>query len=71
MRPEEHDPKNKAKKKNDHFIDCLRYILNAQPRYFRLEDNDEEEIVYEGTYTKYPTRKTSRPSSSYYNLVER
>jgi len=81
MRPEEHETrygdggvyggKQKVKKKNDHFVDCLRYILNANPRYFR-DDNDLEEVRYAGEYTKYPTRgATSRVGSSkYFDLVE-
>jgi len=70
MRPEDHDAKQKVKKKNDHFIDCLRYILNANPRYFRSED-DMEELVYEGTYTKHATTKRiSRGNSAYYDQIE-
>jgi hypothetical protein len=80
MRPEEHDTrypeestyggKQKVKKKNDHFIDCLRYILNANPRYFRADD-DVEELVYEGLYTKHPTlKRSSRGGSAYFDLVE-
>ena len=64
---EEFDPKDLAKKKNDHFMDCLRYIYNFGPKYFPL-DEEEEEIEYTGTYTKYPTSKPSR--GSYHSLVE-
>ncbi len=71
MRPEDHTEKQKAKKLNDHFIDCLRYILNARPRYFKL-DEEAVEVHYTGTYTKYPTKKlVSGRSSSYFDLVER
>jgi hypothetical protein len=81
MRPEEHDTrypheqsyggKQKVKKKNDHFIDCLRYILNANPRYFQSE-SDVDDVVYEGEYTKHPTSKTRGSGSSrYYDLVEK
>jgi phage terminase large subunit-like protein len=71
MRPEDHDPKQRVKKKNDHFIDCLRYILNANPRYFRADEEDYEP-TFAGTYTKYPTREgEKRSSSSYYSLIER
>lgn len=60
--------KNQPKKANDHFMDSLRYIYNFGPRYVEPEREDEEEVIYEGEYTKYPTKKTS--SSNYYNLVE-
>lgn len=73
MRPEHHDPKQKPKKKNDHFLDNLRYILNAGPRYHKLHEQ-EEEVVYTGEYTKYPTRQTRAYGdgrSSYHDLVER
>jgi len=70
MRPEDHDPKQKAKKKNDHYLDCLRYIMNARPAFRRVEQ--DEELSYSGTYTKYPTRKTNNEkSSTYYGLVNR
>jgi len=71
MRPEDHTQKQKAKKKNDHFLDCLRYILNANPRYFREESEDENEYIYEGEFTKYPTKRTKSSGGSYYNLVEK
>lgn len=64
---EEYDPREKAKKKNDHFMDCLRYIYNFGPRYIPLEE-EEEEIEYSGTYTKYPTHKPSK--GSYKSLIE-
>jgi phage terminase large subunit-like protein len=64
---EEFDPKEKPKKKNDHFMDCLRYIYNFGPRYIPLEE-EEDDIEYTGTYTKYPTKKPSR--GSYRSLVE-
>jgi len=64
---EEFDPKEKVKKKNDHFMDCLRYIYNFGPRYIPLEE-EEEETEYIGTYTKYPTKKPSK--GSYRSLVE-
>ena len=72
MRPEDHSEKQKVKKKNDHFIDCLRYILNSNPRYYRA-DEDEGEVEYVGEYTKYPTnniRSVSKGGSRYYDLVE-
>lgn len=64
---EEYDPREKVKKKNDHFMDCLRYIYNFGPRYIPLEE-EEDQIEYTGTYTKYPTNKPSR--GSYKSLIE-
>lgn len=64
---EEFDPKDQPKKKNDHFMDCLRYIYNMQPRFIPQEE-EEEEIEYTGKYTKHPTVSTG--GSSYYKLVE-
>jgi phage terminase large subunit-like protein len=70
MRPEDHDAKQRAKKKNDHFIDCLRYILNSNPRYFQ-KDEEDYEPTFAGGYTKYPSKEFEKKgSSSYYNLVE-
>jgi hypothetical protein len=70
MRPEDHDPKQKAKKKNDHWLDCLRYIMNARPAFRRVEQ--EEEVEYAGTYAKYPTRKNiNEKSSTYYGLTDK
>lgn len=61
--------KNTVKKANDHFMDCLKYIYNADPRY--MADEVEEEVVYEGEYVKYPTKRTrSVESNAYKNLVE-
>ena len=64
---EEYGLKETPKKKNDHFMDCLRYIYNYQPRYIPLEV-EEEEIEYKGTYTKYPSQRPSR--GTYRSLVE-
>jgi len=64
---EEYDQKETAKKKNDHFMDCLRYIYNYNPRYILEEDERDIEITYAGTYTKYPVEK---PKSGYHSLVE-
>ena len=62
--------KNQPKKANDHFMDCLRYIYNAGPRY--IAPDEDEEVVYEGEYTKYPTtRLRATESTSYQSLVER
>ncbi len=68
MLPEEHDPKQKPMKKNDHFIDCVRYILNANPVYHNLTEEDEE-VQYAGTFVKYPVKGTG--GGSYRDLVER
>ena len=65
---EEQGPKDMAKKKHDHFMDCLRYIYNHQPRYI-VPDEEDTEIKYEGTYAKYPTTQVS--SQSYHSLIER
>lgn len=65
---DERDPLERTLKKNDHFMDCLRYIYNFGPRYI-IEEEDEEEITYEGTYTKYPTKSVGR-STAYHKLVE-
>lgn len=63
---EEFNAKETAKKKNDHFMDCLRYIYNYGPRYV-VQETEEEEVSYVGTYTKTPVKK---PSSSYFQLIE-
>ena len=64
---EEFESKDQVKKKNDHFMDCLRYIYNFQPRYVTLEEDDQE-LVYTGKYTKTPALREK--VGSYYNLVE-
>jgi len=64
---EEYDKKEVAKKKNDHFMDCLRYIYNYDPRHI-VQEEDEEELSYEGTYAKHPVQK--QRAGSYYNLTE-
>lgn len=68
---DEIDPKERPKKKNDHFMDCLRYIFNHGPRYVEAQV-EEDSVVYKGEYTKYPSRKSSAPTggSSYYDNVE-
>ena len=67
---EEYEPKEQVKKKNDHFMDCLRYIFNFGPRYVVHEEEDEGEVEYEGEYVKYPKKK-ARGSGSYYSQVEK
>lgn len=63
------DKRETPMKKNDHFMDCLRYIYNAGPRFVDRDADDGGEIVYKGEYTKYPTKQTTG-GSGYYNLVE-
>ena len=69
MRPEEHELKQKPKKKNDHYLDCLRYIMNQHPRFRRLEEGDGD-IVYNGTYAKYPTSQIRKNTGGYYDLID-
>jgi phage terminase large subunit-like protein len=64
---EEFSAKEQAKKKNDHFMDCLRYIYNYGPRYV-VPETEEQELTYTGTYTKHPVMKER--TGSYYQLVE-
>jgi hypothetical protein len=65
---EEHGIKDQVRKKDDHFMDCLRYIYNFDPRFFTIEDDEEEEIEYTGKYVKYP--KAAPKRGSYHSLVE-
>ena len=68
---DEFNPKEMPQKKNDHFMDCLRYIYNADPRFVDNEhDEAEDEVKYAGEYTKYPTKQTVGRSSGYRSLVE-
>jgi hypothetical protein len=64
---EEYEQKETVKKKNDHFMDCLRYIYNYQPRYIAPEE-EETDITYSGTYAKHPVK--SDKAGSYHALVE-
>jgi hypothetical protein len=67
---EEKGIKDQVKKKDDHFMDCLRYIYNHDPRHMNDEEDeyDADEVEYTGTYTKYPKREAKR--GSYHALVE-
>lgn len=66
---DEYSPKEQPKKKNDHFMDCLRYVYNHNPRYIEQETEDEQQTVgWAGKYTKYPVKQA--PKGSYYSLVE-
>ena len=69
-RSDEYNLKERAKKKDDHFMDCLRYIYNYQPRYV-VPEEEEAEVEYAGEYTKYPTKRSTGVSRSYRDLVER
>ncbi len=60
--------KEQPKKKNDHFMDALRYIYNFGPKYIEQE-KEEPVTVYKGEYTKYPSKADT--GSSYYSLVEK
>jgi hypothetical protein len=67
---DEYSPKETPKKKDDHFMDCLRYIYNNAPRYFEDEEAREATVVsYEGTYAKRPV--VVERSSNYYDNVDR
>ena len=65
---EEQGIKDQVKKKDDHFMDCLRYIFNHDPRHFVDEEEDDMDVEYTGKYVKYPTRVPKR--GSYHSLVE-
>jgi len=65
---EDYDKKETPKKKNDHLMDCLRYIYNYGVRYIMQDEEDDEEITYEGTYTKHPVSKPRE--GSYHSLTE-
>jgi phage terminase large subunit-like protein len=71
--PDENPLLERVNKRDDDFMDCLRYIYNSGPRYYDVSGNDdEEEVVYTGTYVKYPTKQTiSVKESAYHTLVER
>lgn len=64
-----YDLKESPRKKDDHTMDCIRYIYNAGPRYISPESQDEPEVEYEGTYTKYPTNRLI-DDSKYHELTE-
>lgn len=65
---EDFEAKNEVKKKNDHFMDALRYIYNFGPRYIKREDDQETIVKYEGEYAK--TAVVVEKPSKYYNLVD-
>ena len=59
--------KDQVKKKDDHFMDCLRYIYNFDPRFFPVDDEEDEELDYTGEYVKYP-KEPAR--GGYHSLIE-
>ena len=63
--------RQKPTKKDDHMMDCLRYILAANPR-FLPEENDEviAQPTYKGEYTKHPAANPERTGNSYRELVD-
>jgi len=67
---EEYDLKETVKKKNDHFMDALRYIYNYGPQYYSQAEEDiaDEPIEYKGKYTKYPSKGPA--AGGYHALVE-
>jgi phage terminase large subunit-like protein len=67
---EELTAKQKPKKKNDHFMDCLRYIYNFEPRFIPPDEEEESgDVQWAGEYTKYPTKQPAT-GGSYRSLVE-
>lgn len=69
---EEVGEKQKVKKVHDDFMDCLRYIMNADPHWYDIEkDDSDDEIKYTGEYTSRPTQQVVQRSSSYQKLIER
>jgi phage terminase large subunit-like protein len=64
---DEFESKDVAKKQHDHLMDCLRYLYNHDPRYI-VPEVEEDEVRYEGTYAKYPTKPVVL--GSYHSLVE-
>lgn len=67
---EEFNLNEKPKKANDHFMDCMRYIYNYNPRFIHRDPDEEATLRYEGEYTKYPVKEESGLSKAYRDLVE-
>ena len=65
---EEFDPREKPRKKDDHFMDSLRYIYNAGPQFRPPDEEEQEEVSYAGEYTKYPVKAPVK--GSYHSMVE-
>jgi phage terminase large subunit-like protein len=66
---EDYHAKETPKKKDDHLMDCLRYIYNFGPRHI-VREEEEGEIVYEGEYTKHATEVRVPSRGAYHNLIE-
>lgn len=63
--------KDSPKAKNNHFMDCLKYIYNADPRFVDKEAKVDVEESYTGTYTRQPAGGAGRDSGSgYRDLVD-
>lgn len=67
---EEYDPRETPRKKDDHFMDALRYIYNFGPRFIANVEDDGD-VKFEGKYTKYPSSRASSYSGKYHDLVEK
>jgi hypothetical protein len=61
--------KDAVRKKDDDFMDCLRYIYNYGPRFIEAEQDDEE-LRFEGTFTKHPVSVSSSKRTGYHDLIE-
>jgi phage terminase large subunit-like protein len=70
-RTEEQASRQKPIKRDDHMMDCLRYILAANPTYMTREEDDslEDGPTFKGEYTKYPV-KNSEGKTAYHELVD-
>ncbi len=68
-RTEYQSAKQRPLKKDDHLMDCLRYILASNPRFIEQEEDDDVEPKYAGDYTKH-TVEASAPKRSYRSLTE-
>lgn len=62
--------KQRPIKKNDHMVDCLRYLLAAGPRQIFEEPDEDDGPSYKGDYSKYPVKRPSSPSK-YDSLIDR
>lgn len=68
--PEEHGVKEQVKKKDDHHMDCLRYIFNFGAHYVDQNASQYKEVQYAGQFERYPL-KHAEDESKYYTHVER
>lgn len=67
---DDYDLKEAVKKKNDHFMDALRYIYNYGPRYIKRDEDyqSEEKVEYKGEYAK--TAVVVKKPKGYYDLID-